>query len=370
MDIAIAHNSGSEDYRVPLTPGAVGSITKAGNNVYLLQGAGTASGYSDREYELKGANIVYSSEEIYKRGDLLVSVSSPSMEALSFINNKTVVMSFLHLAVASEKYLELLIEKEITSIGFEVISDENCELPLEVSTGEIAGALSVQIAANYLQSNMGGKGILLGGAPGIEPAKVLIIGAGSVGRTAAKIAAAIGAEVLIVDRNVRKLRQIEDTIGMGISTGFSSIHGLSDWIKDADVVIGAVYLKGAKSPVVVTEEMVSSMKKGSIIIDLSIDQGGCVETSRRTTLSSPIFEYKGIIHYCVPNIPSLAAKASSQALSHALYQYIIQMSQHGSDFLKNIPDIARGTYTHKGKITMKVLAELFRKEYFPIEGLL
>lgn len=367
MDISIVYNKISEDLRVPLTPGAVSTIVKEGNDVYFLKGAGTASGFSDREYELKGAKIAYTEEEICKRGDLIISVTPLPYDFLAMIKRGATVMSFQHLAVASEKYLDLLLEREITSIGFEVISDERGELVIEAATGEIAGALGVQIAASYLQTNKGGRGILLGGAPGIEPANVLIIGAGSVGRSAARTASALGARVLIIDRNVEKLRLVEDTIGKSVSTGFSSTHGIAEWIKYADVVIGAVYLKGAKSPIVVKEEMVKTMKKGSVIIDLSIDQGGCVETSRPTTLSNPVFEKFGVVHYCVPNIPSLAARASSQALSHALFPYIVEIGNTGDGYLKSIPSLARGTYTYKGKITMKVLADLFNREYTPIE---
>lgn len=368
MDISIVYDKKSEDLRVPLTPGAVSSIMSAGNDVYFLKGAGTASGFSDREYELKGAKIAYTEEEAYKRGDLIVSVTSAPFDALEMIKRRTAIMSFQHLAVASEKYLNFLLEREITTIGFEVISDSKGELTIESATGEIAGALGVQIAASYLQTNRGGRGILLGGAPGIEPSNVLIIGAGSVGRSAARTASAIGARVLIIDRNVEKLRLVEETIGRHIATGFSSSHAIAEWVKSADVVIGAVYLKGARSPVVVTEEMVRTMKNGAVVIDLSIDQGGCVETSRPTTLSNPVFEHSGVIHYCVPNIPSLAAKASSQALSHALFPYLIEAGKKGEDYLKYIPALERGTYTHRGKITMKVLAELFNREYSPIKA--
>ncbi len=368
MDISIVYDKKSEDLRVPLTPGAVSSIVSEGNDVYFLKGAGIASGFSDRDYELKGAKIAYTEEEIYKRGEIIVSVTPVPLEALSMIKRKATIMSFQHLAVASEKYLDLLIEREITTIGFEVISDDRGELIIEAATGEIAGALSVQIAANYLQTNRGGRGILLGGAPGIEPANLLIIGAGSVGRSAARTASAMGARVLIIDRNVEKLRLVEEAVGKQVATGFSSSHAIAGWIKNADVVIGAVYLKGAKSPVVVSEEMIKSMRKGSVAIDLSIDQGGCVETSRPTTLSNPVFEHSGVIHYCVPNVPSLAAKASSQALSHALFPYLIDVGKRGEGYLKEMPSLGGGTYTHRGRITMKVLAELFNREYSPIEA--
>jgi len=369
MDIGIAYDPKEQDQRVPLSPGAVSTLVKNGHKVYVLKGAGVASDFSDKDYIDKGANIVYSAEEVYQRGKLILTVTPPPLESISLMNRESILMCFLHLAVASEKYLDELLKREITAIGFEVISDPSGELPILSATSEIAGSLSIQIAAQYLQSDLGGKGILLGGAPGIQPANILIIGAGYVGRAAARAASALGATVLIVDRDVKKLRLVEQHFHERVSTGFSSAHSLAEWIKDADVVIGAVYIKGAKTPVVITEEMVTSMKKKSLIVDLSIDQGGCAATSRPTTLKSPTYEYKGIIHYCVPNITSLVAHSSSLSLSHVLFSYVLEIADKEANFLKYIPDVAAGTYTHKGKITMKVLANLFNREYCPIESI-
>ena len=369
MDISIVYNPQEQDLRIPLSPGAISTIVKNGHNVYILKGAGTASDFSDEDYLNKGAKIVYSPEEAYQRGKLILTVTPPPFEVISLMNKGSILMCFLHLAVASEKYLAELLNRKITAIGFEVISDSSGELPILSATSEIAGSLSIHVATQYLQSNFGGKGILLGGAPGIQPANILVIGAGSVGRAAAETASALGANVLIVDRDIKKLRMVERHYGKGVRTGFSSVHGLTEWVKESDVVIGAVYIKGAKAPIVVSEEMVDSMKKKSLIIDLSIDQGGCIATSRPTTLKSPVYEYKGVIHYCVPNITSLVAHSSSLSISHVLFPYILELTNSGDDFLKYIPDIASGAYTHKGKITMKVLAELFKKKYFPIESL-
>ncbi|OGL45804.1 MAG: hypothetical protein A2149_02300 [Candidatus Schekmanbacteria bacterium RBG_16_38_11] len=370
MDIGIAYDTKKEDLRVPLSPGAVNTLVKNGHPVYLLKGAGESSDFRDEDYIKKGAKIVYSEEELYQRGKLIVTVTPPPVETIPLINSESILMSFLHLAAASEKYLNELLKKKITAIGYEVITDTSGEFPVLSSTSEIAGSLSIQIAAHYLQTNLGGKGILLGGAPGIQPARILIIGAGSVGRAAARAASALGATVLIVDRDVKKLRLVEQHFRERVATGFSSAHSLAEWAKDADVVIGAVYIKGAKTPVVISEEVVASMKKKSLIIDLAIDQGGCVATSRPTTLKSPAYEYKGVIHYCVPNITSLVAHSSSLSLSHVLFPYVLEIADRGENFLKAIPDLAAGTYIHKGKITMKVLADFFKKEYSPIESIL
>lgn len=369
MDIGIVYDPKEPDFRVPLSPGAVSSLTRHNHRVYLLKGAGAASNFADEDYGARGATIVYSSDEVYQRAKLLLKVTAPPIQDISLLNRGSILIAFLHLAVASESYIDELLKNEITAIGFEVIARENGELPLLASTSEVAGQLSIQIAAQYLQSNLGGRGILLGGTPGIPPANVLILGAGSVGRSAAQVAAALGANVLVLDRDIAKLRLVEQQLGKRIATGFASIHGLTEWIKTADVFIGAIYVPGGKTPLMVSEEMVASMRKGSVIIDISIDQGGCVATSRPTTLINPIYDYKGVIHYCVPNLTSLVANSASFVISHVLLPYILEIGEWGDDFLRHMPDLARGTYTHRGKIISPVLGRLLGREYSLVEGI-
>lgn len=369
MDIGIVFDPNEPDFRIPLSPGAVSSLIRNNHRVYLLKGAGLGSNFADEDYQARGAIISYSAEEVYQRAELLLKVTAPPIQRISLLNKGSIIMAFLHLAVASEKYIDELLSNEITAVGFEVIAHENGELPILASTSEVAGQLSIQIAAQYLQSNMGGRGILLGGAPGIPPANVLILGAGSVGRSAAQAAAALGANVLILDRDVRKLRMVEQQLGKRVATGFASIHGLTEWIKTADLFIGAIYVPGGKTPIMVSEEMVASMRKGSVIVDVSIDQGGCVATSRPTTLMDPVYDYKGVIHYCVPNLTSLVANSASLAISHLLLPYILEIGQWGDDFLRHMPALARGAYTHRGKIISPILARLLGRASSPIEGI-
>lgn len=367
MDISIVKEQFNLEKRVPLTPGAVGGLVKDGHGVYVQSGAGEGSGFSNEDYTVRGAKIVYTQEEAYGRGEVVLKISTPRYEDFAHMRSGCAIMSFLNLVMASPKYLDGLLGKSITAIGYEVIVDEDGSKPVLSAVSEMAGTLAVQIASQYHQSDRGGMGILLGGGPGVPPAQVLVLGAGSAGMSAARTAASLGALVVLVDRNIKKLRLAEHHLGRRMITGIASQHGLAEWTRMAEVIIGAVYIPGVKTPVLVTEEMVAAMKPKSVIVDLSIDQGGCIATSRATTIVSPTFVHKGVTHYCVPNLTTCISRSASIAISHVLFRYVEHIAGSGLGGLRGHSELASGTYTHGGRITMKSLAQMNDREFTPIE---
>ncbi len=365
MDIGIVKEVRSLEQRVPLSPGAASGLVAAGHTVYVQSGAGEACRFTDEDYRDRGATVVFSAEEAYGRAQLVMRVSPPSIEELQLMTPGGMLLSFLHLAMVSPRYLDVLLERKITAIGCEIIRDNDSGLPVLASVSEIAGSLAVQLGSQLLQSDQGGRGILIDGAPGVAPANVLVIGAGSAGTAAARRALNTGARVLLLDKDIRKLRQAEYLLGSSLVTGVASAHSLADWVRSVDLLIGAVLVPGGRAPVVVTEQMVQSMPKRSVIIDLSIDQGGCVATSRPTTLASPTFEAHGVIHCCVTNITSSVARTSSFALSHALFPYV-QALGAAKSFAEGPGDLLRGTYTHDGAIVNETLAQLTGRPAKPL----
>ncbi|MFH1572664.1 MAG: alanine dehydrogenase, partial [Acidobacteriota bacterium] len=299
MIIGVPHLTHRNEHRVGLTPSIVAQFTKRGHTVVLEKSAGLSARFTDRDYELAGAQVVYTADEAYMRADLVCQVSVISPEQLAHMKPGTTVCGFLHLAVASKDMVARLSDLKATLIGYEIIRDQRGELPVLLPMSEMAGQMAIHVAAHYLQIRSGGRGVLLGNVTGVPPPTVLVLGAGAVGHTAARTALALGAHVVILDQDYRKLRSLNSEFAGQIVTVLAATERLERYLPIADVVIGAVLIPGARAPFLITEAMVRSMRPGSVIVDISIDQGGCVETSRPTTLEHPTFVAHDVVHYCV-----------------------------------------------------------------------
>ena len=348
MDIGVIRERGPFDRRVALTPPVVRRLASAGHTVWVETGAGDGAMFRDTEYIRSGGQIVYSPAEVIQRAELVTKVGRPSADELALCRPGMAVLAFYHLAVADRWLLEALAERSLTAIGCEIIQQDTGRLPVLAAISEIAGQMTVPIAAHLLRSSSGGRGILLGGTPGVPPARLVILGAGTVGSAAARTAVATGARVLAFDVEPRKLRRVMEHV-RGVETCLADDDAIAEAVAAADVVIGAILVAGTRSPHVVTRAMVESMKPGSAIIDVSIDQGGCIETSRPTTLSDPTFVYKGVTHFCVPNFTADLGRSSSVAIAQATLPYLLEMARVGVETaVKSCSELARGVYTLRG----------------------
>jgi len=364
MRIGIPTETRWEEKRVALAPAGVDLLIRSGHTVYIQSSAGEASNFTDQEYREVGATIVYTKEEAFGRAEMIVKVSPLTEEEADLLIDNQILFSFLLLTMAKKNLLDKLLKKKITAIGYELI-EKDSRLPILNSMSEIAGPLSIQIAERYLESySKGGRGILLGGITGVAPAAVVILGAGVVGITAARAALGRGAQVIVIDRDLSRLRQIESEFHRGITTVMANPYTISRGVKFADVLIGAVLIKGEKAPHLVTTEMVQEMKKGAVIVDVSIDQGGCVETSRVTTISDPVYTLHNVIHYCVPNMPALVARTASYGLNNAVLDYLQEVADNGLiPALMGDDGLAKGVCTYNGFCTNESIAESFEVDY-------
>jgi alanine dehydrogenase len=353
-----------EEKRVSLTPAGVDALVRRGHTVYVETNAGDGCHFSDDEFRNAGAQIVYSAEEAFKRAEVIIKVAPLSENESEMLQENQIVFSFLHLAIGKKKILDTLLQKKITAIGYELIEQDN-RLPVLHSMSEIAGQLSIQIAERQLETfSKGGRGILLGGITGVAPAAVVIIGAGVVGISAAAAALGRGAQVILLDNDISRLRQIELDFRKKITTVVANPYTISRGAKFADVLIGAVLIKGEKAPHIVTEDMVKQMKKGAVIVDVSIDQGGCVETSHITTLSNPIYMMHDVIHYCVPNIPALVSRTASYGLNNAALNYLLAIGDDGLvNALMADQGLAKGVCTYNGYCSNESVANNFNIEF-------
>jgi len=348
MNIGVIRESNPLDRRVALTPPVVRHLAERGHTVWVESGAGAGAKFRDDEYISAGASVAYSSAEVIQRCELIVKVSSPALQELDLVSPNSALMAFYHLAVVGRAPFEKLIERAITAIGCEIIETEDGRLPVLAAISEIAGQMVIPVAAHLLRSSSGGRGILVGGSPGTPPAHIVILGAGSVGRSAARTAAAAGARVTVLDTDPEKLHLLIEH-GLRVETSLAESESVASAVASADVVVGAVLVAGRKSPHVVTKQMVENMRPGSAVIDLAIDQGGCVETSRPTTLDAPTFLHQGVLHYCVPNMTADMGRSTSVALAQAALPYLLELAGEGIEgALLRRPDLARGVYTHRG----------------------
>ncbi len=364
MRFSIPKETLYEEKRVALAPAGVDALVRAGHIVYFQSGAGEGSHFSDEEYRKIGAQIVYSADEAFARAEVIVKVAPLSEAESEMLQENQTLFSFLHLAVGKKKVIENLLKKKITAIGYELIEDEE-RLPVLHSMSEIAGQLAIQVAERHLESfSKGGRGILLGGITGVAPAAVVILGAGVVGISAARAALGRGAQVIVIDKDLQRLRQIDINFRKKVTTVMANPYTISRGVKFADVLIGAVLIKGEKAPNLVTEEMVKEMKKGAVIVDVSIDQGGCIETSHITTLSDPVYMLHGVIHYCVPNMPAIVSRTASYGLNNSSLDYILQIAENGlSNALLGDFGLQKGVCTYNGYCCNEAIANTYNVEY-------
>lgn len=368
MDIGILKETYIGETRVPLIPFAVGELTKQGNRVVIQSEAGTASGFEDQAYREMGANIVYSAEEVISRSELVLKVYPPSWSEYLMLEEEQLLFSFLQLSHATKKNLELLIERKVTAIGFEAIEEPDGNRPVLTVMSEIAGKLAIPIAAHYLQVRQGGKGILLGGIPGVPPAVVVVLGAGVVGHNAAVKAAQMGAQVMVLDKDISRLRALEEKSPLKLATAVATPYNINRFVPIADVLIGAVFIEMEATPHILDEELIKKMKPRSVFLDISIDQGGCSTTSRPTTIIDPVYVKEGIIHFCVPNIPSLVPRTATVALSNILLPFLEQLTQAGPEkVLRTNRILAQGFYTYKGFCLKDKIAQPLELPFLDIE---
>jgi alanine dehydrogenase len=358
MNICIPKERRDSEYRVGLTPAGVQLLTQAGHTCFVEHGAGIGSGFSDFDYQKAGGQIVYSGEEVYGRADFLLKVSRPSKDEFEWLRPNSVIMGFLHLAAGTTRKADILVDKNITAIGYEIIQEDNGELPVLIPLSQLGGRMVPQIAATLAQNNYGGKGILLGGVPGVPPAEVVIIGGGTSGRAAARNFIGMGAAVYVLDRDLGKLRVLDHHFQGQLVTMVSHEFNLEKVCTFADVIVGSVLIPGERTPIVLTRQMVASMRPRSIIIDLSIDQGGCIETSRPTTHSNPTFIEEDIIHYCVPNMTGVLGRTATHAMNNASWPFIHVIAESGLErALETNVALRRGVYTHQGEIVNQYLRD-------------
>jgi alanine dehydrogenase len=359
LAIVVPKETETQEKRLALTPDAVALLINNGHEVAVQAGAGNPSKFADNEYSEAGARIVYSAKEAYEAGNVIMKVHPPSLEEIELMQSGSVLFSALQMTQLNEDYIHAINNKKITGVAFELLEDEVGGMPIVRAMSEIAGSTVMLVAAEYLNSNNNGRGIILGGITGVPPTKVVILGAGTVAEYAARTAMGLGAEVKIFDNQIYKLRRIKENLGHQLFTSTIDLANLGDALRRADVVIGALRAEEGRSPCVVSEEMVSTMKPNSVIVDVSIDQGGCFETSRITSHSSPIFKRYDVIHYCVPNIASRVAHTGTTALSNILAPMLLMASDFGGfeEMIFNKPWFMKSVYSYKGGLTSKMIAK-------------
>lgn len=371
LNIGIPRETAFQENRIALTPEAVGVLVSNGHDVVLEHRAGEGSHFTDKDYSEAGARIVYEKAEVYK-SPILVKSAPVIEEDLPLLQLNQVIISPIHLSVLKASILQKMMEKRITAISFENLKDDSDSYPIVRSMSEIAGSAVMLIAGQYLSSSNHGKGVLLGGITGVPPAKVVILGAGIVGEYAARAALALGASVKVFDSSVYRLKRLQNNIGHRLWTSVIEPRILAKQIKTCEVAVGALYSPGSRTPVVVTEEMVGNMRPGSVIIDVSIDKGGCFETSEITSHESPVFTKYGVIHYCVPNIPSGFARTASQAISNVLMPLILEAGDEGGfeHLVWHKVHLRNGIYLFKGALTNFYLSERFDLKFTDINLLI
>ena len=370
MIVGILKEIKTEENRISMTPAGVEVMKQNGHSVLVQHSAGSGSGFEDKHYQAAGAEIVKTPKEIFERAEMVMHVKEPLPPEYELIRQDQIVFTYLHLA-AAEELTHVLVKSGSINIAYETIQKADGSLPLLTPMSEVAGRMAIQQGAKYLEMAQGGHGILLGGVPGVDPGNVLIIGAGIVGVNAAKMACGLGAKVYLLDTNLDRLRYLSDVMPRNCFLLMSSPATVRDLITRADVVVGAVLIPGAKAPKLVTCDMLKTMKKGAVLVDVAIDQGGCFETSKATTHTDPIFKVDGVVHYCVANMPGGVAKTSTIALTNATLPYAVEIASKGwKKAMKENSEIKPGANVVKGKVTYKAVAEAFGLPYEPIDSLL
>lgn len=372
LRIGIPCERANLEYRVALAPSGVATLVADGHEVIVQRGAGIGARFPDTAYADAGALLADEPAQIYRDATVVAKVGPPALEEIALMQDKQVLLSALHFGGTTPDYLRGLMDRQITGLAFEFIRDSDGTLPIVRMMHEIMGSMAVQIAARYLETSAEGRGVMLGGISGVPPTTVVILGAGVVGEWAARTALGYGAHVIVLDPNLGALRALEHHLDRRITTAMASPHYLRRAVEQADVVIGAMMADGQRAPMILTEEMVKSMRPGAVVVDAVIDQGGCVETSRPTTLAEPVFRLHDVIHYCVPNIPSNAARTATLALTNVLVPYLIQLGEAPSvnSALWQHTGLRNGTYVYRRHLTKKSLASMFGMPHRDIELLI
>jgi alanine dehydrogenase len=370
MIVGILKEIKSEENRVCMTPAGAEVMLANGHSVLVEKGAGSGSGFEDTVYLKAGAEIIDTPKEIFERADMVMHVKEPQPAEYELIREGQIVFTYLHLA-ADEQQTRGLMRSKGVCIAYETIQKPDGSLPLLTPMSEVAGRMAIQQGAKYLEMAQGGHGVLLGGVPGVDPGNVVVIGGGIVGINAAKMACGLGAKVYILDMNLDRLRYLSDVMPANCFNLYSSPATLRELITEADVVVGAVLITGAKAPKLITREMLNTMKPGSVLVDVAIDQGGCFETSKATTHGDPIYTVDGVVHYCVANMPGAVPRTSTMALTNATLPYAVEIANKGwKKAMQESEEIKLGANVIDGKITYKAVAEAFDLDYVAIDTVL
>ena len=369
MKIGVAKEIKTDEYRVALTPAGARELVQRGHDVLVETTAGDGSAFSDADYERAGARIG-SVDQVWGDSDLLLKVKEPIEPEYGRLREGLVLFTYLHIA-ADEPLTRALVESGIQAVAYETVETDDRRLPLLAPMSEIAGRLAPQAAAHFLEKPLGGRGVLLAGTPGVAPGHVVVLGGGIVGYNAAIVALGLGAHVTILERSVDRMRHLDEILSGRVTLLMSSAHQIDESIASADVVIGAVLIPGARAPKLVTRDMLGDMKRGAVIVDVAIDQGGCVETAHATTHSDPVYEVDGVVHYCVANMPGGVPITSTQALTNATLPYVEAIADHGlAEAVARDRALARGVNVLEGKVTYEAVAEAHGLEFTPLEDVL
>jgi alanine dehydrogenase len=365
MIVGVPKEIKTDEYRVAMIPVGAEELTRAGHQVLIQAGAGQGSGISDEHYAANGAEIVPDAETIWRKSDLVVKVKEPLPQEWPLLRSGQILFTYFHFA-ADEALTRAVMQSGITAIAYETIKDARGNLPLLTPMSEVAGRMSIQEGAKFLERPFEGRGILLGGVPGVLPANVVILGGGIVGSNAAKVAAGLGANVTILDVNLDRLRYLDDVMPKNVTTLFSDRHNIQDSLDRADLLIGAVLIPGARAPFLVRREDLKRMRHRAVIIDVAIDQGGCVETSKPTTHSKPTYIIDDVLHYCVANMPGAVGRTSTYALTNVTLPYVLQLARKGYErAVRDNAALANGVNIHRGRITNAAVADTFKMECTP-----
>ncbi|MCC6465245.1 MAG: alanine dehydrogenase [Planctomycetes bacterium] len=369
MIVGVPREIKPQEYRVGMVPAGVNALVEAGHQVLVEVGAGLGSGILDEQYEKAGAKLVSTAKEVFQRADMIVKVKEPQPAEFGLIKKGQIVYTYFHFA-ASRELTDGMIKTGAVCVAYETMEYKKGTLPLLTPMSEVAGRMSIQEGAKFLERPTEGRGILLGGVPGVEPGNVVIIGGGVVGTNAAKMAAGIGAKVTILDVSLDRLRYLDDVLPANVTEIYSNAYNIREAIRNADLVVGAVLIPGAKAPSLIRREDLQHMKQGSVIVDVAVDQGGCCETTRPTTHANPTYIIDGVVHYCVANMPGAVGRTSTFALTNATARFAVEIAKRGwKDAVKAFQEVRTGVNMVDGKITYKAVADAFGLEYTPLEKL-
>ena len=370
MEIGLPKEIKDNEYRVALVPSGAHTLVQDGNCVRVQKGAGSGSGFADEEYSAAGATLVESAAQVYERSDIIIKVKEPIEEEYPRLRKGQIIFSYLHLAPLPD-LTRALLNSQAAGVAYETIRDNRGGLPLLSPMSEIAGRMSVVVGSSFLQKGHGGRGVLLGGVPGVCPARVVILGGGTVGINAAKMAIGMGAQVLVLDRDLDRLRHLDDLFFGRVETRLSNAYNITEAVRSADLLVGAVLIAGATAPKLVTRRMIKMMQAGSVVVDVAVDQGGCIETTRPTSHSDPVYAVDGVVHYCVTNMPGAMPRTATIALTNATLPYVRRIAALGLEgAIRENPLLQGGVNTYAGHVVCKPVAESLGMPYVEMAELL